>query len=221
MFTRKHPFVSRLAPALTVVSLLVGGLGALHLSSHPARAQAPTNSGQSAKEVQDLQLALDDIDTLHVLLPLKLTPVQMDKLVAAISTAKAEYEKKLPALSNAPLLKMADEIRDMRKKAIAGTPVPSTFDDRIKGIQADFDAKRLELNTANILAVSNACKPILNADQIALCAKMEIDAYKRNKRYNDKATDAQYFNAYVVDVFIGNPRVMPLLKEMRAAQPGK
>ena len=223
MFTRNQTVIAHLTSLAAVLSLLGSGIAALHLASPSAHAQtpAPPVPAQSVKEAADIQLALDDIDTLHILLPLKLTLEQMDKLAAAITSAKTAYEKKSAALSTAPLLKMADEIRDIRKKAIAGAPIPTTFDDRIKGIQADYNAKRLELDTANIVAVSGACKPILTPDQIALCTKMEIDAYKRNKHYNDKASDTQYFNAYVVDVFIGNPRLVPLLKEMRAAQPAK
>ncbi len=223
MFTRIRPVAARLTSLMAALSLVGGGLFAFYFTSHPAsaQAQASTNSGQPSKEVLDLQTDIEDLDTLHVLLPMKFTPEQMDKLAAAISSAKTEYDKKYTALSSAPLLKMADEIRETRKKAIAGTPVPAAFDSRIKGIQTDFSAKRIELDTANIVALSAVCRTILTPDQIALCAKMEIDAYKRNKRYNDKASDTQYFNAYVLDVFVGNARTVPLLKEMRAAQGGK
>ncbi|MCW3100503.1 MAG: hypothetical protein JWL77_6121 [Chthonomonadaceae bacterium] len=223
MFTRIHPAVSRLTSLMAAMSVIGAGGLAFYLTAHPAGAQgkAAPDSGQPSKEVQELQVDLDDLDTLHVLLPMKFTPEQMDKLVAAISSAKADYDKKYAALSSAPLLKMADEIRETRKKAIAGTTIPSTFDDRVKGIQADFNTKRVELDTANIVSLGAACKAIMNPDQIALCTKMEIDAYKRNKRYSDKATDAQFFNAYVLDVFVGNPRTVPLLKEMRAAKAGK
>jgi hypothetical protein len=223
MFTRIHPAVSRLTSLMAAISVLGAGGLAFYFTAHPAGAQgqAATDSGQTSKEVQALQVELDDLDTLHVLLPMKFTPEQMDKLVAAISSAKADYDKKYAALSSAPLLKMADEIRETRKKAIAGTAIPTTFDDRVKGIQADFNTKRVELDTNNIVALSAVVKPIFTADQIALCTKMEIDAYKRNKRYSDKATDAQFFNAYVLDVFVGNPRTVPLLKEMRAAKGGK
>lgn len=223
MFTRIHPVVSRLTSLMAALSVLGAGVAAFYPTSHPAGAQgqAPAISTQPSKEVQELQTDLDDLDTLHVLLPMKFTPEQMDKLSAAITSAKADYDKKYMALSSAPLLKMADEIRETRKKAIAGTMVPTTFDDRIKGIQADFNAKRTALDTANIVALGAACKAIMTPDQIALAAKMEVDAYKRNKRYSDKATDAQFFNAYVLDVFVSNPRTVPLLKEMRAAQAGK
>lgn len=223
MFTRIHPVASRLASVTAVLLLIGGGIGALHPTSHPARAQAqvPPSPGQSAKEFQDLLLDLDDIDTLHILLPLKLTPEQMDKLMTAITTAKTDYDKKFAAITSVPLLKMADEIRATRKKAVAGTAVPTEFDDRVKTVQSEYAAKRKVLDEANIVTLSDACKAILTADQVTRCAKMETDAYKRNNRYNAKATDAQYFNAYVLDVFIGNARTAPLLKEMRAAQPGK
>ncbi len=221
MFLYNHPVVSRLSSLTAVLLLLGGGIAALHLSSHSARAQAPPNPTQPSKAVEDLLLELDDLDTLHILLPLKLTPEQMDKLIPMFTTAKTDFDKKSAALTSAALLKMADEIRATRKKAIAGTAIPTEFDDRVKAIQMEVAGKRKELDTTNIVAVSNACKTILNADQYALCAKMETDAYKRNKRYNDKATVAQYFNAYVMDAFIANPRTIPLLKEMRAAQPEK
>jgi hypothetical protein len=221
MFTRIPPIVSRLTSLMAVVSLLGAGVVALHLTSPAARAQAATGSGLQPKEVQDLLTDLDDLDTLHVLLPLKFTPEQTDKLVAAIAAAKTDFDKKSLPLTSVPLLKMAAEIRETRKKALAGTPVPAAFDDRIKALQTEVIAKRKELDAANIVALSAVCKGILTADQVALCSKMEIDAYKRNKRYNDKATDSQYFNAYVLDVFLGNPRTIPLLQELKAAQAGK
>ena len=223
MFSHTHPCISRLTSLAAVVLLLGGGGGAvtLYLTAPAAQAQAPPTPGQPSKEVQDLLVDLDDIDALHILLPLKLTPEQIDKLIPAITASKADFDKKVAALSSAPLLKIADEIRATRKKAVAGTMVPVEFDDRIKALQLEFSGKRKELDNANIVALSDACKAILTADQVARCAKMETEAYKRNKRYNDKATDAQYFNAYVLDAFINNPRTVPLLKEMRAALPVK
>jgi hypothetical protein len=221
MFTRPNPALSRLSSLTVALALVGGGFGALQVTSHPARAQAPTNAAQPAKEVQDLLMDLDDIDTLRVLLPMKFTPEQIEKLIPVINNARTDYDTKSAALTSVPLLKMAAEIRETRKKAIAGTPVPTPFDDRIKGIQADVAAKRKALDAANILALSDACRKILTADQYALCIKMEIDAYKRNKRYNDKASEGQYFNAYVLDVFLGNPRTVPLLKELKATPIGK
>lgn len=223
MFTRIHPVVSRLTSVMAALSVIGGGVVASYLTSHPARAQGQTapTSAQTSKDVLELQTALDDLDALHVLLPLKLTSEQMDKIAAAITSAKTDYDKQRLALSSAPLLKMADEIRETRKKAIAGTPVPGAFDVRIQGLQADFNTKRVDLDTKNLVALSAVIKPILTADQVTQCAKMEIDAYKRNKRYNEKTTDVQFFNAYVLDVFIGNPRAVTLLKEMRAAKGDK
>jgi len=224
MFTRIHPVVARLTSVMAVLSVVGGGgVVASYLTSHPARAQGQTApaSAQPSKDVQELQTALDDLDALHVLLPLKLTAEQMDKIAAAITSAKTEYDKQYAALSNGSLLKMADEIRETRKKAIAGTPVPAAFDTRIQGLQAELNTKRVDMDTKNLVALSGVIKPILTADQIAICAKLEVDAYKRNKRYNEKTTDAQFFNAYVLDVFISNPRAVTLLKEMRASKGDK
>ncbi len=223
MCTRIPPVVSRFTSLLTILALLSGGVVILHVTSHSAHAQtqAPATVGQQPKEVQDLLVDLDDIDTLPDLLPLKLTPEQMDKLAAAILAAKTEYDKKALPLTSVPLLKMADEIHETRKKALAGTPVPAAFVERIKGLQTEVAGKRKALYEADIVSLSATCKGILSVDQVAQCAKMEIDAYKRNKLYNDKSSDAQYFNAYVRDVFIDNPRTALLLKAMHAAQPPK
>ncbi len=224
MLTRKRFTLSPLA-GLALAFLLVGGLTGLHFTAHPAHAQVAPQAadvpGQPPKEVQDLLTALDDLDVMHVLLPLKLTPEQMDKLATAITNAKTDYDKKATALSSAPLLKMADEIRTTRKKAISGTTIPTDFDDRVKAIQKDVSTKRKDIDTQNILSVSAVCKTILTAEQFGICVKLEKDAYKQLKRYNDQATDAQYFNAYIMDVFISNPRIVPLLKEMKVAQTPK
>lgn len=217
MFIRLHPIALRLTSLAAVITLLGGAV--LYSTSHPANAQATTSTfAQQPKEVQDLLTDLDDLDTLHVLLPLKLSGDQMEKLATAITTAKADYDKKSLPLTSTPLLKMADEIRETRKKALAGTPIPSTFDDRIRGIQEDVSKKRTEYENAGLSSLSTAVKAILSAEQISTAAKLEIDAYKRNKRYNDKATDGQYFNAYVLDVFLANARTPQLLREMKTAQ---
>lgn len=220
MFTRIHPTVSRLT-SLVIALALLGGAPTLHMTSRPAQAQAQTSAqtgpAQQPKEVKDLIDAIDDLDLLHVLQPLKLTGEQADKLAAAITAAQAEYDKKSLPLTSVPLLKMADEIRQTRAKALTGTPVPVAFDDRIKGLQTDVSNKRKELDAANVTALGATCKTILSAEQFATCVKLETEAYKRNKRYNEKATDLQYFNAYVLDVFISNPRIVPVLKDMHAA----
>ena len=224
MFTRMRPLLSPIA-SLAAAGLLLGGLMSLHFTSRPAHAQAPPQaadaSGLTPKDTQELITDLDDMDVLHVLLPVKLTPEQMDKLATTITDAKADYDKRVAALTNPPLAKLADEIRSTHEKALRGTMTSADFDERVKVMQKTFVAKRQVLDNENIGRLGPQCKTIVTAEQFAVCVKLEKDAYKQMQKYNEKSSDNQYFNAYVTDVFISNPHIVALLKEMKAAQTPK
>lgn len=194
-----------------VVSALIGG-AALHGSHVDAQEKPPVKSDAAAIVVE-----LDDIDRLRVLNPLKLQPDQLDKLATALSSAQADYDKKVKALGEAVFGPTAGEVQAMKKQVLGGGAVPKEFEDKIKKLQADFLKQRDELNTANIQHVASACKMVLTDTQVAAATKLERDQWEKDHTDSKNVTDTQLFNLYCVDMFISNPRAVPLLKEMRAA----
>jgi len=194
-----------LAAALTCGALLRG-------SAVAAQEKAAAKSDATA-----IVIDLDDIERLRALTPLKLQPEQIDKLIAALTTAQTDYEAKVNALGTTIFASSAAEVRDVKKQALSGTAIPSAFDEKMRKLQADFLKQRDDLNTANIKAVAAACKAVLTDKQVATATKLERDQWNKDHSDAKGATDSQLYNLYCVDLFISSPRSIPLLKEMRAA----
>ena len=180
----------------------------------PMRAQEkPAAKPDAATIVVDL----DDIERLRVINPLKLQADQADKLIAALTTAQSDYDKKVNTLGTTIFGPMAAEAHDVKVKALAGAAIPKEFDDKMKKLQADFLKQRDDLNTDNIKRVAAAARTALTEKQIAVATKMERDQYEKDHADSKGVTDTQLFNLYCVDVFISNPRAVALLKDIRAA----
>ena len=136
----------------------------------------------------------------------------------AISDAKTQYDKKIADLSAATVGEMADEIHKRHKEAVAGGPVSEAFDTKITRVLKDFYAKRDTINADNIISMTAACGKILTEDQKKIAEQMEKDTLvKMGKKPDPGNTDSKYLNAYVVDIFIGYRRIVPLLKAMKPA----
>lgn len=208
-FSRAHS--RRLVPFLAGLFLLPGLLLLAGVKS--ARAQEADAGGKPPKEVLQLFDDLDDLDKLHYLNPLKLTTAQIDKLLAAIAAAKETYDKKVADITLPPIRKMGDEIRETKKRALAGADIPKTFDDRIKALQQNYFNQREKINVDNWTGLVTATKKILTEEQVALAIKLAKTGQKGASGQDDK-----WYNVYVLQVFISYPRITPLLNEMKAAK---
>lgn len=215
------PRPKRLIPCLLSFFLLPTLALALITLSSTVRAQEGDSSGRPTKEAQELLDALDDIDVLRSLTPLKLKPDQLDKLITAITTAKADYNKKVSALASDAVVKMADDIRSMHKEVLAGKTTPKEFDDRVKKLQTEFLTQRDVLNGQNILRMSGAVSAIFTDTQRAAVVKMEKDVMQKLGIYQSGTAESKLFNAYVVDLFINTGRIVPILKDLKAATEAK
>ena len=215
---RRTALVSSLAlmvPLAGMGFLLAGGRFGGQAQAQTAAKGATPGPSATEKEIGALTDALDDIDRLRSLTPLKLTPAQLDSLAATITTAQNGYHIRLTALS-APVLALADEIRATRRKALAGGAIPPEFDAKMIKIRDDYNKKTTDLQTQSLASLSAKLKTILSADQIDAAVKLTKEAFKKRGR-ELQGTDDQIFNRYVLDQFIGNAQLVPLLKEMRAA----
>src|SRR5262249_36651886 len=104
--------------------------------------------------------------------------------------------------------------------ALAGGEIPKDFEEKVKKMETEFFAKRNELNMQNIARLSADFKGIFTKTQVETAAKLAKDSAQKRGQPT-KGTDTQWFNDYIVNVFINNPRIVPLLKEMRTANAEK
>ncbi|HLV78814.1 MAG TPA: hypothetical protein VKT32_00995 [Chthonomonadaceae bacterium] len=176
----------------------------------PATPQAPEVSPKQAQEIKD---ALDDIAALRYLNALKLTPIQMDQLINAVTYETSVYQSKVNTMGATPLLKMLDEIRSVRQQALKGGDVPKDFLDRVKKVEEDFITRRAQLNDQYVRNITAALHRILKPEQITGVVALLRENYGTALKGNDD----QFLNAFSLDVLIGNARALPVLKELRAA----
>jgi hypothetical protein len=161
---------------------------------------------------------LDDIDVGRYVTPLKLTGEQIDKLAAAITEANSGYDKKVAELRAASVGKLAEEIHKRHKETIAGAPASKEFDTKVQAMMTAFNSQKEKVYADGLVVITTNCGKILTSDQKKIAAQMEKDMFfKLGKKMNPSNTDDQYFNQYVVDIFIGYHRILALLKEIKSA----
>ena len=182
----------------------------------PARAQEKEKAGA---DVAQLLVDVNDIDYLRPLIPLKLTTGQMDKMAAAITASQAAYEKRLKAIAGPALAKLADSIHDVKQKALKGEPIPPDFDSYTQAAEKQLISSRAKLDQETIVILSATLEDILTPEQVKIAANLDKNAQIRLKKVpaTTQKTEAQWFASYVTDAVFTVPRIVPLLKEMRAA----
>jgi hypothetical protein len=213
MMSSTHSSSQSRTVAVSAAIILVLTLAACLQCPRAAAQDKPAAKTDATAIVSDL----DDIERLRSLNPLKLQPEQLDKLIAALKSAQADYDKKVNAIGASIFGPTASDVRDVKKQVLAGNPIPKDFDEKMKKAQADFLKQRDDLNTANIVAVSAAAKAILTDKQVATATKLERDQWDKDHPGGKGATDTQLFNLYCLDMFISGARTVPLLQEVRAA----
>jgi hypothetical protein len=225
---RSSRTASRVRPAvpyLLAVFLLACALAGPFLPRLLAQGQsapgpnAPdrNSSDSPSPDVAILREDLTDIDHLRFLSPLKLTPDQLDRLIAALETARAEYDRKVKELAEPLMRSMSDEIRAVKRQALAGSDPPKEFDDKVRKMEADFLKKRAEVNNQNLAKLGTKFREIVTDQQAETAMKLAKDSATQGGK-DAKGSDAQWINFYVLNVFLdNNPRIVPLLKELRKA----
>jgi hypothetical protein len=183
-----------------------------------ARAQQPpSQSGaEPPADVAALFVAIADIDILRLINPVKLTPDQAGKLATTITEAQKTYTKNLADAVGPGLRKLADEINATRKKVVAGEPIPADFDARIKAADAAYQKDRDRINLENFKSLIASTRKILTDRQLGTAAEL---MRKNNPDKDPNADPEKWYNAYVLEVFINYPRIVPLLNEIKKALP--
>jgi hypothetical protein len=192
------------AQVVTVLGLLL---------VQPANAQSEV----IPKEVSALLDDISDIDKLRVLNPLKLTTDQLDQIIVVVKKHQDDYNKKLADAAVPPIKQIAKEIKETRRKMLAGGTIPKDFDEKVKKQQDDFVKRRNQEDFNTLKGLAEAVKKILNKDQFAKAVTI-AKKFLEDQGKDVKGDDDKFFNYYVLGTLIVYPRIVPLLEDMRAAQ---
>jgi hypothetical protein len=187
------------------------------LAMGSARAQQPPSQtgAEPPADVAALFQAIADID-IRLINPLKLTPDQAGKLATTITAAQKTYTKNLADAVGPGLRKLADEINATRKTVVAGQSIPADFDAKIKAADAAYQKDRDRINLENFKSLIASTRKILTDKQLGVAAEL---MRKNNPDKDPNADQAKWYNAYVLEVFIDYPRIVPLLNEIKKALP--
>lgn len=209
---------------LLVVLLSLCGSAAVHAQDKSASSPGAQIAGASSTEASTVQSSdvvklfddLDDIDHLRSLNPLKLSGEQLDQLITTIASAQTDYQKKLKAMAATHVRKRASEIRSVKKAALTGGEIPADFDKTMQQESVNYAKSIAALDLQNLQSLSTALRPILTAPQVKTAVRLAKEAPMNASKFG-KGSDDQWFNMYVMQIIIGYPRIVPLMKEMRAA----
>ena len=221
---RTYRFIRPALPAFLLCGLLCA---ALFCGTGAARAQDTKANGANGTtgttDVTQLISDLDDIDIMRPLLPLKLTPDELDKVSTVVTTAQADYDKRFKAIAGPALAKLADQIHDVKQRSLRGEAIPKDFDALAKQAEAEIIGKRKTLDADTLASVATTLENILTPDQVKLAAKLDKDAQTRLGKVtaNTQRTEDQWFASYVKDAIMTVPRIAAVLKQMRAATNAK
>ncbi len=195
---------------LTCIVTLFLSIGTIHAFAQDTKSEIPTIPA----EVQALINDISDIDKLRALVPLKLNSDQLQKMIDAMTKAQINYNQHLFDATVPPIKKLAEEIKEVRRKVLAGGTIPKDFDTRVQKIEEDYFDRRAAEDTKGLKAVSDAMRAIFTKAQIAKAAaygKASSDKLGKNM----KGTDDQFFNYYVQGVLIQYSGIVKLLKDMK------
>lgn len=204
---------------LTGAALTVGAQSAWAQTGGANAATGAAGTTGATTDVAQLISDLNDIDTMRPLIPLKLTPEELDRMISVISAVQTDYDKKFKAIAGPALVKLADQIRDVKQRTLKGEAIPKDFDALAKQAEAEIISKRKTLDADTLVSVATSLESILTPDQIKLAARLDRDAQTRLGKAtpNTQRTEDQWFGLYVKDAVITVPRIVAVLKQMRAA----
>ncbi len=196
---------------LTVVSTLLLALSSPQLShAQDTKSDIPS----IPVEVQALINDISDIDKLRALVPLKLNSDQIQKMIDAMTKAQIDYNQHLIDATVPPIKKLAEEIKEVRRKVLAGGTIPKDFDARVQKIEMDYYDRRASEDTKALKILSDSMRTIFTREQIAKAAAFGKQAGDKLGK-NMKGTDDQFFNYFVQGVLIQYSGIVKLLKDMK------
>ncbi len=198
----------RWTSAAAVVALLVAG----------SRAQSQGAQVPASQVKLNEQIA--DIDKLRMIVPLKLTTEQLDKLVTTVKASQAAYMKRIAAISEPYFESLAEDVKKIRASMLKGADLPKEFDAKVTKMQAEYVKKRDTEDQRTLKSLSENVKGILTQEQIDKAINLVKVQLSPDGKPTKEGTAEQWTNLYVLGTFILYPRAIPLLEDMKAASGG-
>jgi hypothetical protein len=159
--------IKSLSQIPTIAAMLCA---AVWLSLLPVRtAMAQTPSTLPPADVQKTLNEIGDLDILKALVPLKLTPEQIEKLREVLGTVAAAGEAKRKA-DNDAIRALATDVSKARTEALAGGDISAELEQRVLKAFGDVEKRFAETKKEAVNAIYGVARPLLTETQ-----KDEID----------------------------------------------
>ncbi|NUL82761.1 MAG: hypothetical protein HUU60_08585 [Armatimonadetes bacterium] len=164
-----------------------------------------TVAAQDAKpatsEVDALLVAIAEIHWFENVRHLKLTDVQLDKLMAANKKARERENEQFKAEAK-DLLALKEDVEKARQQAIAGRPAPQGLLNRLKELEKKAAEDRKALRVKAVKELATELRPIFTDEQFAEMARKSKEVLKEQKFNVEGSEDVQLYWFYVEHVFL-------------------
>lgn len=164
-----------------------------------------TVAAQDAKpatsEVDALLLAIAEINWFENVRHLKLTDMQLDKLMAANKKARERENEQFKAEAK-DLLALKEDVEKARQQAIAGHPAPQGLLNRLKELEKKAAEDRKALRVKAVKELATELRPIFTDEQFAEMARKSKEVLKEQKFNVEGSEDVQLYWFYVEHVFL-------------------
>jgi hypothetical protein len=168
-------------------------------------------------DVQATFTDIDDIDKMRILNPLKLTADQLGKLAKIMKDSTADYNKKIADILVPRMRSSAAEVKDTKRRMLAGAALPKSVDSNIKKMQSDFVAQRKTVDEATIRSLSAQIREVLTDEQYKTVVET-TQALTTKDGKKPTGPDDSFFRLYVTGTFIAYGKIVPLLEDMKSAR---
>lgn len=195
--------------------LAIVGVAALMIGALPR--QGTAQSDFIPAEVIALFRDIDDVDKLRVLNPLKLSAQQLEKIIAEVKQHQETYNRRLADSVVPPIRSIARDIKETRRKLLAGGEVPKDFDEKVKKLQADYIKRRDQEDRDTLKSLSDKIRAILSEEQVKKAVELAKTLTQKDGKPTLRGSDAEFFNYYVMMTFVVYPRIVPLMEDMKRA----
>ncbi|MDW8107696.1 MAG: hypothetical protein RMK45_09500 [Armatimonadota bacterium] len=188
--------------------VLVSVVGIL-LWAMPQQANAPAPS-----EVDQLLLALYDINWFNNVRPLNLTKSQIERLIPLHERAYKQLEQLMQEEAK-ELRNRKDEILRIREETSRGKSLPKEFLETIKRLETEAAQKRRQLRARVVSEVATELKPRFTEEQILYMVKRSKEVLESMRVDTSQLKDDQLYALFVENVFL-EARAPELLREWRS-----
>lgn len=188
---------------------LASGLGWWILSAQEKSSTPPA----APSEVDQLLLALSDINWFNNIRPLNLTREQIDRLLKTHENAYKQLEEQIQQEAK-ELRNRKEEIQRVREDTSRGKSVPKEFLETMRRLEQEALQKRRALRTQIVSTVSTELKPHFTPEQMEYMTKRSKEVLEAARVEVSQFKEEQFFAFFVEQVFLVE-RAPILLKEWR------